>query len=101
MRLTIKKTGGFAGVEQTLASLDTERMPKASADQLRKHVEEISTLATQASKSVGVDQFHYEITVMEPGLAPRALTLVDEGNPNHPAMEHVAALLALAGENLS
>src|SRR6476660_5968542 len=99
MKLTIKRTGGFAGIEQTLASFDTERMTKASADQVRKHVEEISTLAAQASKSVGADQFHYEINIMEPWLAPRALTLIDEGNSNHPTMEHVAALLALAGAN--
>ena len=57
MRLTIKKTGGFAGIVQTLASLDTERMPKAAADHVRKHVEEISTLAAQASESLGADQF--------------------------------------------
>jgi Emfourin len=101
MKLMIKKTGGFAGIERTLASLDTERMPKASADQVRQHVEDLSTLAAQTSESGGADQFQYEINVTEPGLAPRALTFIDEGDPNHPAMKHVAALLAFAGTNLS
>lgn len=97
MKISIKKLGGFAGIEEMLASVDSDRLPKATAGEIRNHLRELSALSTRTSKPVGADQFHYEIEITETGVAPRTVSVIDEGDPNHPAMKHVAALLELAG----
>ena len=97
MRIRMKRLGGFAGVEESLATVDSDRLPGALADRLGEHVAQLITLCAQTPRSEGADQFHYEIEITGPGAPPRTLTVVDEGDPDLPAMKHVAAILDLAG----
>jgi hypothetical protein len=95
MTLKIKRLGGFAGVEENLASVDVAKLPKPIADQLRERVALLATLSAQRPRPVGADQFHYEIDMAEPGAQPQTLTVVDEGDPEQPAMQQLQAILEL------
>ena len=95
MTLKIKRLGGFAGLEENLAAVDLAKLPKSVADQLRERVAQLATLSAQSPRPVGADQFHYEIDIAEPGAQPRTLTVVDEGDPEQPAMKQVRAILEL------
>jgi hypothetical protein len=97
MEIRIRRLGGFAGLDQTIASLDSDRLPKASADRLSNHLAQLSSLGATAPESKGADQFRYEIEVSEKGTPPRVLSVIDEGDPKKPAMKHLSALLNLAG----
>jgi hypothetical protein len=95
MQIMIKRCGGFAGLEEHLAAVDVDTLPKPVADKLREHVTHLATLSAQSPPPVGADQFHYEIDIAEPGAQPRRLTVVDEGNPEQPLLQQVRAILDL------
>jgi len=95
MQITIKRRGGFAGLEEHLAAVDVDTLPKPVADQLQEHVTHLATLSAQSPPPVGADQFRYEIDIAEPGAQPRTLTVVDHGDPEQPLMKQVRAILDL------
>ena len=95
MQITIKRRGGFAGLEEQLTAVDVDTLPKPVADQLQEHVTHLATLSAQSPPPVGADQFRYEIDIAEPGAQPRRLTVVDEGNPEQPLLQQVRAILDL------
>jgi hypothetical protein len=95
MQITIERRGGFAGLEEHLATVDVDTLPKPVADQLRERVAQLATLTAQSPTPVGADQFLYEIGIVEPGAQPRILTVVDEGDPEQPLMKQVRAILDL------
>ena len=95
MKVTIKRTGGFAGLDQTVASLDSERLPRDAAEELRRQVSAL-VAASARPEPIGADLLHYHVTISDEGPA-RTVTVVDEGDPEAPPMKHLQALLALAG----
>jgi len=84
-------------VEENLASIDLQKLPQSVADQVREHVSRLSSLISERRGSVGADQFRYEVAVNDAGRTPRTFTVVDEGNPNDPAVRAIQAILALSG----
>ncbi len=96
MKIEIKRAGGFAGVDEKLASVDSSTLPTAAADELRDLVTRLSARCAERPESVGADRFRYEIRGVEPGAEPRTLTVVDEGDPDDPAMKLVRGILDLA-----
>jgi len=97
MRIVVKRLGGFAGVEQDLASADLNTLPPSVADQLRKSIEQLDMLTAGGPRSEGADQFRYVIEIAESGTPRRAVTVVDEGDPEQPAIKQVRAILGLLG----
>jgi hypothetical protein len=65
MRVTLERTGGFAGVRMTTTA-DTDKLPSDDADQLRQLVagarffELPETIAPQKSQP---DRFQYRVTI--------------------------------------
>ncbi len=97
MMVEIRRTGGFAGVEEKLASVDSRRLPEGAAAELARLVARLSAWCARNPESEGADRFRYEIEIAEPGALPRTLAVVDEGDPQHPAVKDVLALLDLVG----
>ena len=99
MRITIKRCGGFAGLEEHLAAVDVDTLPKSVADQLQEYVSHLAMLSAQNPPPVGADQFRYEIDIAEPGAQSRTLTGVDAGDPAQPLLQQVRAILDLVAGN--
>ena len=97
MTIKIKRLGGFAGVEEDLASADLDKLPGPVADQLRERVVQLDTLTVHGQGAEGADQFRYVIEIVEPGGRSRTVTVVDEGDPEQSAMKQVRAVLELLG----
>jgi hypothetical protein len=97
MRVKIDRLGGFTGVEENLASVDLATMPKPVGDQLQKRLAQLSRLSAKSTAEEGADQFYYKIETAEPGGQVRTLTVVDQGDPNDPAINTVMAILQLLG----
>jgi hypothetical protein len=95
MRVKIDRLGGFAGVEENLASVDLANMPKPVGDQVQERLAQLSRLSARSPGTEGADQFYYKIEMAEPGAQPRTLTVVDEGDPNDPAIKAFMAILEL------
>ncbi len=93
MRITITRTGGFAGLDQTLASVDTGRLPKDSGEKLRQHIARLSALIGQTPLPEGKDYLCYTIVVTEAGSPPASFSVLDEGDPDSPLMKELTAIL--------
>jgi hypothetical protein len=81
MRITVKRSGGFAGLSEELASVDTADLEAERAEQIEQLVGDISffDLPTELSPDeVGADQFRYEITVSDDG-REHTVTYQDNG----------------------
>ncbi|MBZ5592098.1 MAG: hypothetical protein LAP39_07670 [Acidobacteriia bacterium] len=96
MTILIKRSGGFAGREERLAAIDTSELPTTIADRVRERIARLTALSAQ-EPSAGADRLQYEIEITEPGTGGRKLTVVDEGDPDDPAMKEVIAILESAG----
>jgi hypothetical protein len=93
MRITIKRTGGFAGIEDDLGSVDLgeESRPEVAIA--------LQNLARQleGNFSPGADRLHYEIEIQESGKPPRRLIVLADGEPDLPEMRALEALFTALG----
>jgi len=70
MKISITRSGGFAGLSEEVVSLDTAKLEKSAAKKVEDLVREISFFALPASpagQSLGSDFLKYEITVADQG----------------------------------
>jgi hypothetical protein len=71
MEITVRRTGGFAGVTRT-ARVQTHALDPGDADQLHALVRD-ADLPAVASKPSGADRFQYEIHVDDRGSNQHAI----------------------------
>lgn len=94
MEITIARVGGYAGLREVLATVDTARLdPKARAD-IEAAVADAEFFALPVrvqGKGIGADLQAYEVTVAD-GARHHTVTFPDEGSS-----ATTAQLLALLG----
>jgi hypothetical protein len=96
MRITIRQSGGFAGVDRELAAVDTRELGPDAARRLEERVREAGffTLpSTLEAEGIGADFVRYRITIDEGGRV-HDVAFEDDGSPRF------ASLRALVEEAL-
>jgi hypothetical protein len=80
LRISVRRSGGFAGIEEGLGAVDTEALEPAARERVEALVREADFFALPATveEELGADQFRYEITV-EDGGRRHTVTFVGEG----------------------
>jgi hypothetical protein len=96
MTITIKRSGGFAGIEQTMAQVDTKNLTKEQIERVKSGIARLSGLLAKKSPSVGADRFQYDVTVTEDTGAAKTMTVIDEGDPKDPALTALMDLISSA-----
>ena len=96
MILTIRRTGGFAGVEELLGTVDAARLDAEARRRLDRQLEDLSDL-TNAYEPSSADTFRYEVEVAGPGRTRNLVSVEDEGDPEHPAFKALVALMRTLG----
>lgn len=97
MILTLRRAGGFAGLQQTLGTVDTAALGGAAQRALAAQLKILDQLAPVPAP--GADLFRYEVEIQEPGAAVRTLVVVDEGDadrPDYRALQDLARILGLS-----
>ena len=81
MKITVKRTGGFAGLTETLADADTSQLDTARAQQIEQMVHSAGffSLPAKLPGSLGADMFNFEITISD-GERQHTITF-NESNP--------------------
>jgi emfourin len=87
VKLTLKQSGGFAGIEQEPVRVDADRLPEDARERLHSLV----SGAAKPPEVVGADLPRYELTI-EDGDARHTVAWHDDGGPD------AAGLRALAEE---
>src|SRR3954447_10155514 len=95
MTITIKRSGGYAGVEQVLATVDSGKLTSEQEARARSLIVRLSDLMINRGITEGSDRFEYEVTVTGNGEGTRSMTVIDEGNPQDAAMQIVMELIGL------
>lgn len=70
MKITVKRSGGFAGLTETLGAVDTSTLDAGQARDIELRVSDLGFFSlpeTIAGSEMGADLFQYEITVLDRG----------------------------------
>jgi len=68
MKITVKRTGGFAGLTENITDLDTSQLESGTAEKVAAKVRKIGFFdypAIVAAAAFGADMYQYEITVTD------------------------------------
>ena len=83
MKILMRRTGGFAGLDETLGELDTaslQRDEAAAIEQLAGQLDTTRRAASAEKQRVGADFVKYEISLAD-GQNRRSLVIADDGSP--------------------
>lgn len=77
MIITVRQTGGYAGIDQPIGTVDTALLEPRAAAAVRARVAELTEEA-ERGQPVGADMFRFEVDVVEEGGPTRTFTMADE-----------------------
>ena len=83
MEISVKRSGGYAGVSEDVATIGTAKLPATAVKQLEGMLQEIKFFdipAIASPKAVGADMFYYEIKVTK-GKRQHNVSFYDDGSP--------------------
>ncbi len=88
MKVMIKRSGGYAGVEEeTVAAVDTGALSGPQAQRVESAVRKLE----RAESPIGTDMLRYDIEVRDEQ-GTRSLTFLDDGDPKSPLQELLQAV---------
>ena len=99
MKISVKRTGGYAGLSEDVASINTETLGAALAQQVEQMAREVRFFDLPAFVSggtIGADLFQYEITVTEADRRHMVVFVDDESPETAPLRRLVDALIHTA-----
>ena len=95
MKVEIRRTGGFAGLEEELASLDTAKMSPDQARQLEERIRSMAFFGLASSFGThitGADLYRFRITV-EDGSRRHTVEFPDHDCPELTPLRELAQTL--------
>jgi len=93
MKINVKRTGGYAGLEEELVSVDTSRLEPDAARRVEQLISDAGFFelpAEDTGDAVGADMYRYTVTASDGG--QRNTVSFSQGSPS------AAPLLALIEE---
>jgi hypothetical protein len=93
--IKISRSGGFAGIEESIGTINTSNLQEKVAARVEDSVAEVSRLLneTEGYSPVGSDMLQYEVEITDARGVPQKLVLVDEGDDQSPIMKAFYQLL--------
>lgn len=81
MRISVRRSGGFAGIDEQVGTVETAALDPAAREQLETLVREADffSLPAAVEGDVGADQFRYEIAVDDGGRSHTVTFVGDSG----------------------
>ena len=99
MILTIRKTGGPAGTDEVLGTLDASRLAAEDRHRLSLQLEALADL-TSSHEPSAKEGIRYEVEALGPGPTSTCLFVEDTGDPGHPAVQALGTLMRTLGLEL-
>jgi len=90
VRVTVRRSGGFAGIDEEVGSLDTATLVAESRERVASLVQDANFFALPETieGDVGADQFRYHVTV-EDGGRSHTVVFVGEQGPQVEALRRI------------
>jgi hypothetical protein len=83
MKITVQRTGGFAGMTESMGTIDTRQLDASRARDVTRAVEEVGFFALPEQvrgPEIGADLFSYEVTILDNGRS-RTVRFQDQDEP--------------------
>lgn len=98
MRIKVERSGGYAGISEEVASIDTEQLDPPARDRIEQLIGETRffDLPNEAAGGVGADFFRYEITVADNG-RQHTVAFADDGGPETEPLRKLVETVTAAG----
>jgi hypothetical protein len=100
MDISVQRTGGFAGLTEEVATVNTTQLNPATQQQVEHLVQNMSFFAlpaTVSSSKIGADLFRYTITVQE-GAQHHTVTFVDDDSGEGAPLRQLVETLRQLGK---
>ncbi len=98
MIIHIRRSGGFAGIEEDLGTIDSAALGAQTASRVADSVAELTRMQAEGTGPVGADLFRYEIEIQDDQGRRHQVVVMDEGDPTMPSTPALRTLLdAVAG----
>jgi hypothetical protein len=96
MRISVRRSGGFAGIDEQVGTVETTALDPAARERLETLVRDADffSLPAAVEGDVGADQFRYEISVDDGGRS-RTVAFTGESGPAA-ALKRLADVVAAA-----
>ena len=93
MLIKISRSGGFAGIEEDIGSINTASLDEASVAKV-KHW--LTDLNQQQQNAEGADMYRYEIAIHDDAGEDSTLVISGGGDPGRPSPDALRELCELA-----
>ena len=103
MQITVTRSGGFAGLTETLFSLSTDELSSSARERIVALLQDAGFFALPEvlpRKAVGADRFRYQISVVD-GPSRHSVTFVADDSASGTALEALIAELEALGNTPS
>lgn len=98
MRIRVQRSGGYAGISEELAAVDTDQLDPEVGKRIEQLVDQVGFFALPAEQAAGVgaDFFRYEVSVIDDG-RQHTVSFADDGSAEtEPLRRLVEAVSAAA-----
>ena len=98
MNISIKRSGGFAGVTEDLGTINTAQLDATRAQQVEQMVQDIGffNLPAMLSSGIGADLMRYEVTVID-GNKQHTVAFEDDDGPETAPLRRLVESLTRMG----
>jgi hypothetical protein len=100
MKIRVRRTGGFAGLDETLYDVDTGTLSASAASELDRKLSSLDAAVRSegaAPRPAGADLFKYEISVRD-RQRQRSLVVTDDGAAASQVMRELLDELSRIGQ---
>jgi hypothetical protein len=100
MKISVKRTGGYAGLAEHVAAIDTAQLDAAAAqhvDQMLQSIGFFGLPATISGDTIGADLPRYEITVTEGDRQHTVTFFCDDESPETAPLHRLVQILSHIG----
>jgi hypothetical protein len=92
MIISIRRCGGFAGIDQLLGSVDLDRLPATQTPSIQQRLDALLKAAEREGSAIGADQFRYEVRLQESGRPVKTIPFIDDGDWSGPLPKAISEL---------
>jgi hypothetical protein len=95
MRISAKRSGGFAGLTEDVGTVDTAQLDAVTKLQVEQMIHNMGffELPATVSGGIGADLFNYEITVSEGG-RQHTVAFTEDGSPQTAPLRRLVDTIA-------
>jgi Emfourin len=100
MKILVRRTGGFAGLAETLYDVDTSTLAASAASELERKLSSLEAAVRSqgaAPPRAGADFFNYEISITDQQ-GERSLTVADDGGAASQLINEILNELSRIGQ---